>query len=652
MASNTTNNGVRQDDLQKIFIASTQEAIDTGWLTAAITEAAERVEEKHPEVDFEPWYNAFNPGDITAERLTEMAAQVLGAVIVLTGDDQVESRDETILAPRDNLLVETGLFWGQLGLQNVLLLKQKGSKWPSDFAGVTPKQFKLPDDDDSGRTAIVAKDIAMALSTFAERLVRANSSVATRAIHDSMRRLRREADRLNLLLDQQSSDQPVQDPEPANAYLHAVTEVQEKFTTTTYLKSEFWTSRELRVTAANQQMLKRVTGAGGKARRIILLPRPLDEELKDQRRSRRLARSRAPQKVDQMNREFRLMENANRDLVREGFEVRVVYDRNEEHRHLPETIDFDENDTELALYDGARLDVFAGFTTKKRSTVSSYFNDYFEDFPALRQSVERYFDDLWDLPDAEDFESFAEKMRDLIEDVEHEIDYTEHWLATYDYQTGPDGELKQGESEFVMERLRTYHGNGNGLAEGHIDLGSCTGRYMSEIADLVAPGGTIVGIDNDQDCIDMLRHKRESGALDKRVTPEFGDIRYRDKLPEGKFPIVTCMMGTLCHLPRAAKEGALFQDEWQLGLEHIADLLSEEGNAFIAVWEERVCDEDRDVLDIYSSHAKEILCARTPSSGELAERLDQVGLRTVGAESIQGRLRVFHLRHLDREGEP
>ena len=66
------------------------------------------------------------------------------AVLVLTPDDMVTSREITGSAPRDNVLFELGLFMGGLGRNRTFLLYDRSEdlKLPSDLAGVTPTTFE------------------------------------------------------------------------------------------------------------------------------------------------------------------------------------------------------------------------------------------------------------------------------------------------------------------------------------------------------------------------------------------------------------------------------------------------------------------------------------------------------------------------------
>ena len=70
------------------------------------------------------------------------------AVLVLTPDDMLIANGEQKNAPRDNVLLELGLFMGRLGRSRTFAVcpKHDEMKLPSDLAGVTLAMFSPPDD--------------------------------------------------------------------------------------------------------------------------------------------------------------------------------------------------------------------------------------------------------------------------------------------------------------------------------------------------------------------------------------------------------------------------------------------------------------------------------------------------------------------------
>lgn len=115
------------------FIASSTEGRDHVDDVTSIVEAA-----GGKAVD---WATYFEPGDFVLEKLLGAASRVSMAIIVVTPDDMLQTRDETHLTPRDNIILEIGLFAGRLGIRSVAIVvcptaDGKLPKLPSDLAGL------------------------------------------------------------------------------------------------------------------------------------------------------------------------------------------------------------------------------------------------------------------------------------------------------------------------------------------------------------------------------------------------------------------------------------------------------------------------------------------------------------------------------------
>lgn len=67
------------------------------------------------------------------------------AILVLSADDLVTKRSETLTAARDNVLFELGLFTGGLGRERTYMLyeRSKPPELPTDLAGITAATFEL-----------------------------------------------------------------------------------------------------------------------------------------------------------------------------------------------------------------------------------------------------------------------------------------------------------------------------------------------------------------------------------------------------------------------------------------------------------------------------------------------------------------------------
>lgn len=99
---------------------------------------------KHDKVEVRIWTTGvFGPGGISIDSLLDQVAVADFAVFVFGPDDLVGSRDTVHAAPRDNVILEMGLFMGRVGRQRVFMLMEHGAdlKIPSDLLGVTPLTF-------------------------------------------------------------------------------------------------------------------------------------------------------------------------------------------------------------------------------------------------------------------------------------------------------------------------------------------------------------------------------------------------------------------------------------------------------------------------------------------------------------------------------
>lgn len=88
----------------------------------------------------------FKLGNANLENLVNQLNKFDFAVLVFTPDDLVESRGETSQAPRDNVLLELGLFLGCLGRSRTFVVFDSDAnlKIPTDLAGVSLASYEAP----------------------------------------------------------------------------------------------------------------------------------------------------------------------------------------------------------------------------------------------------------------------------------------------------------------------------------------------------------------------------------------------------------------------------------------------------------------------------------------------------------------------------
>lgn len=127
----------------RVFIGSSNEG-------KSVAEALQEGLLPYSEVDM--WsQGVFTPGEYALDSLTEQARKSDFAVLVATADDISESRGSTTPTPRDNVILELGLFIGALGRNRAYLLATTGIRLPSDVLGLTRLSYH---DQQNPRSAV------------------------------------------------------------------------------------------------------------------------------------------------------------------------------------------------------------------------------------------------------------------------------------------------------------------------------------------------------------------------------------------------------------------------------------------------------------------------------------------------------------------
>lgn len=129
-----------KDKFPAVFIGSSSEGLS---IAEAIQQNLNR------DCDSTIWHQGlFGLSRGTLETLVERAGDFDFAILVLTPDDMIESRGKSNQSPRDNVLLEIGLFIGTLGRERTFIVyDQKADiKMPSDLAGVSLAGYRLHSD--------------------------------------------------------------------------------------------------------------------------------------------------------------------------------------------------------------------------------------------------------------------------------------------------------------------------------------------------------------------------------------------------------------------------------------------------------------------------------------------------------------------------
>jgi len=121
----------------RVFLGSSSEGKKVAERLAARLES-------HGSVETKVWtQGVFDIGTHVLDGLIQQASMTDFAILVLSPDDSVESRDVRSQAPRDNVIFELGLFIGALGKHRTYMVQPDGTllKLPSDLAGITQVRY-------------------------------------------------------------------------------------------------------------------------------------------------------------------------------------------------------------------------------------------------------------------------------------------------------------------------------------------------------------------------------------------------------------------------------------------------------------------------------------------------------------------------------
>lgn len=130
-----------------IFIGSSSEGLD-------VARAVEHHFDKYADVDV--WTeDVFKLNQSYLESLLNAANLYDFAILVLTPDDILTSRNVTTPVARDNVIFEHGLFLGRLGPRRTFIICEESIKVLSDFSGISISKFRKR--GDGNLTAAIKK---------------------------------------------------------------------------------------------------------------------------------------------------------------------------------------------------------------------------------------------------------------------------------------------------------------------------------------------------------------------------------------------------------------------------------------------------------------------------------------------------------------
>lgn len=144
----------------KVFIASSTENIEVVHAIRDCLRSSDIVD-----VSPVPWdEGSFEPSQTIIASIEKALDECDYAVLVLTPDDFVRSRKKKYKAPRDNALLELGLFMGRRGRDHCYIVhvesggRKRKFKMPSDLGGVLALTYSDADAQRFGQTISTACD--------------------------------------------------------------------------------------------------------------------------------------------------------------------------------------------------------------------------------------------------------------------------------------------------------------------------------------------------------------------------------------------------------------------------------------------------------------------------------------------------------------
>lgn len=593
-----------------------------------------------------PWYsNAVKAGTYTLEGLLDVTKTSDLALFVFTADDVRTSRGETREVTRDNVILEYGLFTAALGRKRVAIVHEEGVELPVDVKGLTCLRFARDLERAKADLARGVKELTAIwggpLPPLPHRIEDGGLGFA-RALTSTHAGVSAAIEALwNFAHQKKGAVDPIDfDSRRAcvTTYAEALDRVRTRFWTTSFISSGFWGGNNEEVIRANKHMLKRLAGSG-QARRLFLVPQSLDKEAeahKDQLvLDRKYGRVRA---CAERLQQFQQFKRSVAQLKKSGCDVRVVCDRSALHRELPESMKFDPADSELAIYDDWRVDVFGGGRTGRISGVACYTTAT-EHFESYLNTAERYFEQLW--AESRDVDELIAKVSQAHEDAEARIDYESQWLAFYEYHLPPeDADLKTAEIARVGEILRA-RGKWGTLTRC-LDIGTCTGRYPIFLRGGLHADGTVIGVDEDIDCLRFAAaNVKQRCDGDPRIQIRKADFTSSEFELQGPFDLVTCMLGTPSHFGRGRDKGDAAEktDLLQRTVERMAGLLAPNGLLILSTWSSLACADGK-MLGIYKPDERVRLAEWTPPIAELRARLRRANLEIVDTAEPDPRLDI------------
>lgn len=641
----------------KVFVGSSSESY-TPFVVPFRTVLFQAAKEHGPKIDVRTWRDeiSFKYGEFILESLQRQLAESDLSIFFFSSDDERTMRGERSPIPRDNVVFEAGISFAQLGRERTVMLVEEGARLPADFEGLIFHKFSAG--TSSEKTARFEAISRLLLADWAKlsplhkgsRLELA-APVGLRATIESSRE---KLDQIEHALVSGHLGKPIHEPivlsaeACLSAYVEALPLVEKRFWTTTFFTSGFWRANSGEVLRANTEMMKRLQSRGdADVRRLFLLPIEFERFLTNEgEKIAHLRRTGNESAILDLERELDQIDEYVKKMVDHGCEVRLANDDaitawtklSSELKDRSEA-----NDTEIAIFDNFRIDMYRGGKSGNITRLASFPNT-FANFEAHLDRAEQYFENLW--RHGMDGPETIEKWRATIAYWQRRIDYHTNWIARYEYDLEDrDKQLKASELAAAVEAIRSA--GQFGTIDAFLDIGTCTARYPIELCrqHALKPEARIIALDEDSDCIEFARAKIRDENLDGRISLVQSDF-LRDGQPElvaNSFGLVTCMLGTMSHFGGLAGTRGGPSGRLPVALKKMQSMLRPGGLLLLGNWSERAREAGQ-FLRIYRAEDRARLQAWTPTQSSLREAIEQAGLTVSTIKSLELGIDLFVCR--------
>lgn len=616
----------------RVFIGSSSESVvDVVRVLRSKLKGALGHDREH--VDLPAWYEIMEAGTPLDSVRDQLDLSDAG-IFIFAKDDETKSRGEVRKVPRDNVVLEAGMWIARFGRERTFILLENGAARPSNFGdlelepynGGTLNDINVSLEDVCHKWALKLKKMEPMQRETRLRMVGEGAWLA-----ETVRVARANIEKIeaDIVRSECSQSDSVALRRPVTigteiclgGYLEALGKVERRFLTTTFVTSGFWRAVRGAVLHANETMLNNV-GRGGDVRRLFLLPAPWPEFQRQQQEEFNQARRAGDsQALASLEDNLHGLRDVVATLGELGCKFKFACDpEGKSFRLLTQEVRDGGHHlvSEIAIYDDQRIDMYRAGDAPHISKLT-IFPRRFNNFRKHLERAEQYFDSLWS--DKASLDA-PEKIHEWCESLQRwraRVDYNAHWLAFYELDLHPhDRAIKRSELDCALDFLRGEKTWGN--HSRYLDIGACTARYPIALQDAGAfgAGAKVFALDEDKDCIDFMHQKLEMMGLRAQIKPVGGDF-IRDEIPEvtnGGFDLVTCMLGTVSHFGGG--------DGVHAAVANMRKAMAPGGRLLIGSWSDHAV-RSRSLLSIYSDRDKQHLSGQTPSQAELRALLEGAG---------------------------